>query len=187
MQRLEGRSRGTHSLSNPASSSSELAPSQTSFSNRLDVPLNLMDYHLDDLNIPACEPVDPQAVPPRPLADKFLQAYLDSVHPSFCAIRKSIFVNQYEQFFRQPSSKPNRRWLAVLNMIFAIGCRYCRLTERCTGEDYDDQVYLNRARLLSLNGNVLFDHPDLQQVQVEFLVAFYLLSLGQVNRQVKSV
>jgi hypothetical protein len=28
----------------------------------------------------------------------------------------------------------------------------------------------------------LLDHPNLQQVQVEGLTAFYLLSTGQVNR-----
>ena len=33
-----------------------------------------------------------------------------------------------------------------------------------------------------MNGDALFSHPDLQQVQVEGLVAFYLLATGQINR-----
>ncbi|PKX97726.1 uncharacterized protein P174DRAFT_418666 [Aspergillus novofumigatus IBT 16806] len=33
--------------------------------------------------------------------------------------------------------------------------------------DQDDLIYLNHARKLSLSGNVLFEHADLQQAQVE--------------------
>lgn len=33
-----------------------------------------------------------------------------------------------------------------------------------------------------MNGDVLFSHPDLQQVQVEGLIAFYLLASDQINR-----
>jgi hypothetical protein len=43
-------------------------------------------------------------------------------------------------------------------------------------------MYLTRARILSMNGDVLFSHPDLQQVQVEGLISFYLLSSDQINR-----
>jgi hypothetical protein len=33
-----------------------------------------------------------------------------------------------------------------------------------------------------MNGDTLFNHPDLQQVQVEGLIAFYLLASDQINR-----
>jgi hypothetical protein len=33
-----------------------------------------------------------------------------------------------------------------------------------------------------MNSDALFTHPDLQQVQVEALTAFYLLSTDQINR-----
>ena len=75
-------------------------------------------------------------------------------------------------------AKPPIKWLGILNLVFAIGCRFCRLNGSI--ED-DDLVYLTRARKLSLNDTVLFDHPDLQQIQVEGLVAFYLLTMGQIN------
>ncbi|KAJ5899983.1 C6 transcription factor [Penicillium taxi] len=35
---------------------------------------------------------------------------------------------------------------------------------------------------LRLDDGALLDHPDIQQVQVEGLVTFYLLSTGQINR-----
>jgi hypothetical protein len=33
-----------------------------------------------------------------------------------------------------------------------------------------------------MNGEILFSHPDLQQVQVEGLIAFYLAASDQINR-----
>lgn len=150
-----------------------------------DVSIATMSYHLDDLSIPLMDDVDPYDLPPKELADRFFAAYMESVHPGFEVIRKTIFATQYRQFFSQPS-KPPRRWLAILNMTFALGCRYCLLLNDTANigndEDWDDLVYFNRARKLCLGETALFDHTDLQQIQVEILVALYLLTLGQINR-----
>lgn len=149
-----------------------------------DVPIMSMSYHLDDLSIPFPETIDPFAVPDKDLADQYFNAYMESVHPSFAMIRKNTFTTQYEQFYKKKQfSPPPRKWLAVLNMIFALGCRYCKSTGKVSagGTDTDDTVFLNRARKLCLCGNVLFQHDDLQQIQVVLLVAFYLIALGQVN------
>ncbi|KAJ5558029.1 hypothetical protein N7461_002001 [Penicillium sp. DV-2018c] len=148
------------------------------------IPTSMMDYHLDGLAIPLIEPCDILAVPPRELADRYFDAYLVNVHPTFSAIRKMTFISQYRQFFNNPSTPP-RKWLAVLNMIFAIGCRYCRLIDGPQPDDEDDLLYLTRARHLGLHSNVLFEQTDLQQIQLELLVAIYLLCLGQVNRASK--
>lgn len=146
------------------------------------VPLTMVSYHLDDLDIPQLDDVDKYVVPPRKLADRFFNAYMESFHPSFGAVRRKTFTAQYERFIQRPEIvRPPKKWLAVLNMVFAIGCRYCELA----GEDIGDEegmIFLARARCLSLAGDMLFQHSDLQQVQVEFLLGFYLLSLGQVNR-----
>lgn len=151
---------------------------------KLDVPISLMNYHLDDLDIPLIEDTDAFAIPPREVADEYFNAYMTYVHPLFCAIRKPAFTVQYRQFFNRPV-KPPRKWLAILNMIFAIGCRYCRLINSSSeGSHEDDLLFLTRARLLGLNEKVLFEHTDLQQIQLEFLVAVYLLCMGQVNRYV---
>ncbi|KAL1855030.1 hypothetical protein Plec18170_004444 [Paecilomyces lecythidis] len=138
-----------------------------------------MNYHLDDLAIASTEDVDPYALPPKDVADKLFHTYLEYIHPSFPIIRKKTFTAQYRHFFTHPQSKPGPKWLAILNMIFAIGFRYCELSERTLD---GDPVYLQRARKLALNDNTLFTHPDLQMVQVEALTALYLLASGQVNR-----
>jgi hypothetical protein len=147
------------------------------------IPTSMMDYHLDSLDIPLIEPCDPLAVPPRELADRYFDTYLTNVHPTFSAIRRMTFISQYQKFFDHAST-PHRKWLAILNMIFAIGCRYCRLIDDPQGTGEEDLLYLTRARHLGLHSNVLFEHTDLQQIQLELLVAVYLLCLGQVNRSV---
>ncbi|GLA17943.1 hypothetical protein AnigIFM62618_005096 [Aspergillus niger] len=144
-----------------------------------------MSYYLDDIGIPLMDSVDPYALPPKDLANRFFTAFMDSVHPSFNVVRKTAFVSQYRQFFSQPAQPP-QRWLAILNMIFAIGCRYTQATSgRPDSGDYNDLVYLNRARKLTLSENVIFEHADLQQIQVEFLVALYFVSKCQINRAFK--
>lgn len=149
---------------------------------KLDVPISLMNYHLDDLDIPLIEDADAFDIPPREVADEYFNTYMTYVHPSFSVIRRTAFTAQYRQIYSRPS-KPPKKWLAILNMIFAIGCRYCKLIGRSRdGAHQDDLLFLTRARILSLHEKVLFEHTDLQQIQLELLVAIYLLCLGQINR-----
>lgn len=142
------------------------------------------NYYLDDLDIPMPERIDAYEVPSREAAAKLLNAYLTSIHPSFPIIGISTFVSQFQVFFSQPSLKPGNKWLAILNLIFAIAARYGKLTdaEWKDGED-DHQVYFSRARTLGLEDQLLH-HPDLQQLQVEGLACFYMLTSGHINRYV---
>lgn len=143
-----------------------------------------LNYHLDDLPIPLIENVHPLGLPSRELADQYFDAYMKFVNPTFSAVRKTMFTAQYRKFFNQSESYPHRKWLAILNMILAIGCRYCQLMDPQNKFYEEDLVFLTRARQLSLNEGALFEHTGLQQVQLEFLLAVYLLCLGQVNRYV---
>jgi hypothetical protein len=142
-----------------------------------------VSYHLDDLDIDSKVGFDPYALPSKDLADELFSAYLETVHHSFPIIRCTVFREQYRRFFESMPVNPGNKWLAVLNMIFAIGSKYRQLAYGLA-VDEDDQVYFNRARTLSFNGDTLLAHSDLQQIQIEGLIAFYLVSVGQVNRQV---
>ncbi|KAJ6011207.1 hypothetical protein N7451_002619 [Penicillium sp. IBT 35674x] len=147
-----------------------------------DLALHAVNYHLDDLDINVPGPIDVYAVPPRKHADHLFDAYLRTVNPFFPIINRPLFTAQYKTFY-ESNAQPGDKWLAILNMIFAIGSKHSHLVEApWRGDDKDHFLYLNRARFLSMNGEVLFSHPDLQQVQVEGLIAFYLLSSDQINR-----
>ncbi|KAJ9223174.1 transcriptional regulator family: Fungal Specific TF [Paecilomyces variotii] len=141
-----------------------------------------MNYHLDDMDITVEGPVDLYWMPSRPLANQLFQDYLRTVHPYFPIINRPHFTAQFRTFYEQ-NPRPGDKWLAILNLIFAIAAKHAHLIQASwRGDSRDHLVYFTRARILSLNGDVLFSHPDLQQVQVEGLIAFYLLSSDQINR-----
>ncbi|KAJ6115756.1 hypothetical protein N7523_006173 [Penicillium sp. IBT 18751x] len=147
-----------------------------------DLALHAVNYHLDDLDISVPGPIEIYAMPPREQADQLFDDYLRTVHPFFPIINRPLFRAQYTTYF-ESNAQPGDKWLAILNMIFAIGAKHAHLVEApWAGDEKDHLTYLTRARILSMNGDVLFSHPDLQQVQVEGLIAFYLLSSDQINR-----
>lgn len=140
-------------------------------------------YHVDDFSVGVEETVDPYELPPFDVAEKLFNAYLTTVHASFPIIGKATFSSQYRRFLNGPQIKPGNKWLAILNMIFAIAAKYSHLIQAdWRGDDRDHLIYFTRARLLSVNGETIFSHPDLQQVQVEGLMGFYLLCTDQINR-----
>ncbi|KAL4779167.1 fungal-specific transcription factor domain-containing protein [Aspergillus varians] len=144
--------------------------------------IHSVNYHLDDVDITPPGPVNLYWIPSRDIADKFFEDYLDTVHPVFPIISRPLFCAQYKNFFDN-LARPGDKWLAILNLIFAISSHHAHLMQApWRGDDRDHFVYLARARALSMNSDSLFIHPDLQQVQVEALMAFYLLATDQINR-----
>lgn len=151
-----------------------------------DLALHAVNYHLDDLDISVPGPVETYAMPSRQLADQLFDVYLRTVQPFFPIINRPLFTAQYRTFYEN-HAQPGDKWLAILNMIFAIGAKHAHLINApWRGDSGDHLLYLTRARILSMNGDILFSHPDLQQVQVEGLIAFYLLASDQINRYVNS-
>lgn len=139
-------------------------------------------YHLDDLDLPVAEPVQPYEMPPRDLADRLFGDYLTTVHPFFPIINQPLFTAQFHKFF-DSAARPGDKWMAILNMVFAIAAKHAHLVNAPWCQDANDHnVYFSRARVLSLNGDVILSHPDLQQVQVEGLMAYYLLATNHINR-----
>ncbi|KAJ5908749.1 hypothetical protein N7495_001431 [Penicillium taxi] len=120
----------------------------------------MMDYHIDNLDILLVENTDPFEIPPRNIANEYFNAYMEFVHPTYQAIRYSAFTAQYENFYFGTPRQPHRKWLPILNLIFAIGCHYCRLANPTIHKVHNND-------------------------RLEFSVAIYLLCLGQVERASK--
>lgn len=147
--------------------------------------INAVNYHLDDLDISVPEPVDIYYMPPREQAEQLFDDYLTTVHPHFQIINRPLFGSQFKYFLDNPT-QPGDKWRAILNMIFAIAAKHSHLVQApWKGDNIQEHLlFFTRARYLSMTSEVLFSHPDLQQVQVEGLIAFYLLSTDQINRLV---
>ena len=146
-------------------------------------PISDASYHCDDLSVLLHENINAEEIPVRSIANALFESYLSTVHPSFPIIGKNTFVHQYNSLFqRQPKIKPNNDWLAILNMIFAIGAKYLHLL-RTEGVDAKDHlVYFTRARMLGFNADAILGHAGLQKVQITGLIAFYLMAINQINR-----
>ena len=144
-------------------------------------PISQSSYHCDDMDITIPEEVERYAVPPPVTVDKLINVYMDTVHPSFPIISKTAFSEQYHQFARGEDVRPN--WLAILNLIFAIGAKHSHLVQaEWRGDVNDHLVYFTRARLLGFDGDNILGHADLQRVQITALMTFYLMAINQINR-----
>lgn len=145
------------------------------------ITVSQASYHLDDFPMPSLDAVDAYELPTVDAANRLFETYMSRVHPTFPIIGKSTFTTQFRRFMA--GEVPGRKWLAIVNLIFAISARYSHVVRaEWRGDDRDHLIYFSRARLLSLNGDTLFQHADLQQIQVTALMALYLLCTNQINR-----
>lgn len=148
-----------------------------------------VNFFLDDSQILVIDGVDLKQRPPQAVADKLVDRYFQIIHPSFPIIGKVTFWGQYKSFYSSPFVRPGKRWMAILNLIFALAAKYSELARETVDDTIheDHVVHFSRAWKLSMSDVALLDHPNLQQVQVEGLTSFYLLSVGQINRYVMSL
>ncbi|KAJ5771458.1 uncharacterized protein N7511_003509 [Penicillium nucicola] len=152
--------------------------------NRSDrLSISSVNYFQDDFEISMLNDVDLSISPPQHVATQLVDNYFHTVHPAFPIIGMTTFIGQYNSFYANPNVRPGKRWLAVLNLIFAITARHSLMMGLPPHPEADSYlVYFTRAWRLGIDNVALLSHPNLQQVQVEGLAAFYLLSVGQINR-----
>ncbi|KAL3480573.1 fungal-specific transcription factor domain-containing protein [Aspergillus californicus] len=140
-----------------------------------------MCYHVDYLHLEDPLPGDPRLLPPKPWAGRLVNIFFESIAPSFPLINKPLFTSQFNYAFTG-SAEPTRKWLAVLNLVFAISSKHYQLADPVAGKDANDRVFLARAISLSSSQDLVPPHADVHQVQIDFLLALYYLVSGQVNR-----
>ena len=147
-------------------------------------PIRESTYRCDDLTLIPPGHVDQFEVPPHATANMLFQSYLETVHPAFPIIGKNTFISQYQAFqSSQDQSKINQNWLAILNLIFAIGAKYSHLVQAdWSGDGVGHLVYFTRARMLGFHWDAILGHAEIQKVQIAGLMSFYLLAENQINR-----
>lgn len=185
---LEPGSQRSHSEASGLSANGYNGDSATAraVKNDEDYQFETPTYHLDDLSVSiAGGLINPFYLPPKETADELLNAFFTTVYPTFPIVLKKLFMAQYDAFFQSfypPTS--SKRWLAMLNLMFAIGSMYGRLINADWKEESEIEhlKYFSRARVLSLDEGSILEVPDLQQVQVVGLAAIYLIASNQTNR-----
>lgn len=145
--------------------------------------ISAMNYFQDEGKTEIHEDGIQCTLPPREEADQLINHYFRFVHPEFPVIGKITFCWQYRSYFSSPNARPGRRWMALLNLVFAIAAKLSPLASSYHGEGLRrHDIYFSRAWKWGIDHVALGDFPDIQQVQVEGLAAFYLLRVGETNR-----
>jgi hypothetical protein len=140
-------------------------------------------YHMDDMPIFMYEAVDAYEIPTPEIANHLFNAYMQRIHSSFPFVGRLNLTSQFRRFISGTVQRPPEKWLAILNLIFAIGAKYSHLINaEWKGDERDHLIYFTRARLLTVNAETLFQPPDLQTIQVVSLMSLYLLCNSQINR-----
>ncbi|KAK9330252.1 fungal-specific transcription factor domain-containing protein [Lipomyces starkeyi] len=141
--------------------------------------IETVSYNLDDLDL-AVESVDLSSMPPKDIADKLIDCYFETVHPSFPFLLEPLFRYQYEIFCAGYLNYVNTQWLALLNLVLAISSVYAHnIKAEFEGHDLDHLQYYIRSKLLKPDVTA---PGDVQHVQYISLLSFYLFASNLVNR-----
>ncbi len=142
-----------------------------------------LPYELDDIPLPPPTHWDRRSLPPKTLADALVNAYFATTHSSFPIILGSRFLHAIEQCYLD-ARPPTRRWLALLNLIFAISARYFTLTQVGWCHDNAHEVFFSHARALELDECSYATVVDIEQVQIIALATLYLIAADHLNKYV---
>ncbi|KAK9353842.1 fungal-specific transcription factor domain-containing protein [Lipomyces doorenjongii] len=141
--------------------------------------IETVSYNLDDLDL-AVESVDLSTMPPKDIADKLIDCYFETVHPSFPFLLEPLFRYQYDIFCAGYLNDVNTQWLALLNLVLAISSVYAHnIKAEFEGHDLDHLQYYIRSKLLKPDVTA---PGDVQHVQYIALLSFYLFASNLVNR-----
>ncbi|KAF3047189.1 hypothetical protein E8E12_011590 [Didymella heteroderae] len=152
-----------------------------------DVAISTSTFYLDGDGVEVDYTVDPYAIPTIEVAQRLLERYMNTVQDTFPVLPKKAFSSQVRHFITSvaqgvPMRVPEK-WLAILNLVFAIAARFSHLTGVDLHSDSQSHVvYQSRGHILSMYEPSLIHQPDLMRLQITALYAFYLTTVGNVNR-----
>ncbi|KAF2636492.1 hypothetical protein P280DRAFT_473040 [Massarina eburnea CBS 473.64] len=145
--------------------------------------VSLVTFYLDHVNIDLEPYVQLYDYSTPAIYESLLDIYMAKVQDFFPILPKRLFRDQCRRYFeawRQGTyPRLNPKWEAILNLVFAIASKHSDLC----GDNYPSHtMYYARARALAWDTATLMQPPDLPQIQVAGLLAFYYLSVGHVSR-----
>lgn len=147
------------------------------------------NYFMDDVDLLSVDEdhVIAQEMPPLELSFILAEAYFHAIQGAFVFVHRERFLDALAHFPRKQSllSWVERRWLALANLVFALGAKWLQQTEPDGSlVVYNHLEFYARARALGLDHRIVFDHPVLEQIQALGLLAFYLFMNGSIFRYV---
>lgn len=126
--------------------------------------------------------------PRRRSADDFLLCYWEFIHPLFPAIHKSSFMTRYEELWLPESRETagdnateieNVVFSSMLNLIFALGCKFSSLVPSAKKATVADEFYQRSRKLFVFE---ILDSTSLPLLQLLLLQGIYLQSSRYATR-----
>ncbi|EGE05983.1 hypothetical protein TEQG_04990 [Trichophyton equinum CBS 127.97] len=126
------------------------------------------------------------SLPPKDVADLLVNAYFTTVHPLFPVLPKVRFLSRYNSYYHNGSDPLGiYPWLALLNMVLALGSLWARYTQIPTGEVEDHSIYCARSQALAQGIVDPRGYPDtyssLEPIQLIAIRGVYQLSTYQIT------
>ncbi|KAK2818412.1 hypothetical protein FQN49_007927 [Arthroderma sp. PD_2] len=129
---------------------------------------------------------DVTTLPPKDVADLLVNAYFITIHPLFPVLPKVRFLTRYNEYYHNASDPLSvYPWLAILNMVFALGSLWARYTQVPTGEVEDHSVYCARSQFLAQG---IIDpraypgtYPSMEPIQLIAIRGVYQLATYQIT------
>jgi hypothetical protein len=152
------------------------------------ISLPAASYHNQDgdqMGIEDLE-INPYEWPTSAVAHKLVESYFVNVHLSFPVVLRKDFLTTFANFPRGETislTNAQRRWLCLLNIVFALGARYAHLIDADYRGDHRDHIlFFARAKALGMNSQLLYEDAELQRISCLGLLGLYLLANNQLNR-----
>ncbi|KIW75157.1 hypothetical protein Z517_11929 [Fonsecaea pedrosoi CBS 271.37] len=144
-------------------------------------------YFMDDINVLAVDEdyVDQYYWPATESLVILSEAFFHCMQGAFHFVLREEFLQRAYSFSGKGTAPTwrKRRWLAMANLVWAIGAKWLQITQLADKDTNGDHLlYYARARALGLDHRVMFDHPDIERVQGIGLLSFYLLVNGSITR-----
>ncbi|KAH7380595.1 fungal-specific transcription factor domain-containing protein [Pyrenochaeta sp. MPI-SDFR-AT-0127] len=128
-------------------------------------------------------------LPPRRIADEFLNYYWMTVHPLYPILHQPTFMKKYDrvwsdQGFDASNSLESvhslRAFFSIFNAVLALGCRHSKRTNAKLSTTNSANTFFERSQQLITHESS--DHGSLQLVQALVLAAQYLQGSDKINR-----
>ncbi|KAH8692568.1 hypothetical protein GQ44DRAFT_832802 [Phaeosphaeriaceae sp. PMI808] len=144
-------------------------------------------FYLDNEKIYQDLTIDPYELPPPKTTEHLLGCYTATVHDSFPILSRKLLKDQVKNYFKSlqigNSIRLSPKWQGIMNLVFAISAKYLNLAGASwCADERDHLIYYARARAFGLNRSTFIKYPDVPQIQLVGLLAFYYLSIGHIKR-----
>ncbi|KAE8365209.1 hypothetical protein BDV27DRAFT_157122 [Aspergillus caelatus] len=98
--------------------------------------LSKVSYFLDDQKMTIDDNIDVHIRSSEDIAERLVCLYFHTIHPSYSIISRLSFTQQLESYYTKPYLRPTKKWLAILNLVFAAAAKLAHFSTSTSGASH---------------------------------------------------